>query len=379
MHSATRKVNSSKLAKILLVSQLPPPFNGSTIMTRTLVSALRLSGHDVFLVNKSFSRQSDEIGKAYFRKLLGLPAFLIRFIFGIFDHRPKVMLLFLTNRPQSFLVDCCVLAISRIFRVRIICYLHTNGFSELAARNVIFRELVKWAFKSSNLTVTLSKSMTEDVMPFVQVDRTRIIRNCTVDSQSPERADALSRFNHKKIIFVSNLIPSKGYVDFLRLFYALSDEFKELSGVLIGSPTYRDQLEHLRSEVHSAGFSSTLKILGYQDHETISKYLSESSVFVFPSQYAFEAQPLVLLEALAHSLPIVGYSSGQISEMISRESGSRLVAPGDLEQLQLEVKALLSNLDSWTSASELALIAFNKDFSADVYRINWQEAINEVV
>jgi glycosyltransferase involved in cell wall biosynthesis len=163
------------------------------------------------------------------------------------------------------------------------------------------------------------------------------------------------------------------------LFYTLSDEFKELSGVLIGSPTYRDQLEDLRSEVHSAGFSSNLKILGYQDHETISKHLSESSVFIFPSQYAFEAQPLVLLEALAHSLPIVGYSSGQISEMISSESGSRLVATGDLEQLQVEVKALLSNLDSWTAASELALKAFNKDFSADVYRINWQKAIHEVL
>jgi glycosyltransferase involved in cell wall biosynthesis len=346
-------------------------------MTKQLMRALQACSHDVELMNKSFSKNSEEIGKGYLKKLVGLPNFMFGLVSKVLSFQPKVLLLFLTNRPQSFLVDCCVLAIARIFRLRIVSYLHTNGFTALANKNFAFLALVKWAFKSSSLTITLSNSMTADVKAFATAGRVKTIRNCSSESQFLKLKGNPSRFNNQKLIFVSNLIPSKGYNDFLQMFYSLSSEFDELSGVMIGSPTTPDQLEKIRHEVELAGFSSRLKILGYQDQQSISRHLSESSVFVFPSQYPFEAQPLVLLEALAHALPIVAYSSGQIAELISERSGSRLVAPGDSEQLELETRVLLSDLEIWKASSELALMAFKKDFSIDSFTKKWQEALNE--
>ena len=39
-------------------------------------------------------------------------------------------------------------------------------------------------------------------------------------------------------------------------------------------------------------------------------------VFVFPSRYRFEAQPIVLIEALSHGIPVLAPTIGYISELL---------------------------------------------------------------
>lgn len=367
------------MAKILVVSQTPPPFNGSTIMTVRLLDALTASGHEIQISNKRFSKSSDEIGRRYIKKFFVLPTFILRLIYVLFSSRPKIVILFLTNRPLSFAVDCMIASIVRLLRIEQLHYLHTNGFGELANRNPAFKYLLSKVSHFSSVTVALSDAMAADIRDFAPDSRIRIIPNCVTESQHTKITDAKRRFDSKNLIFVSNLIPSKGHQDFLNVFYRLAPNYPALSGAIIGSPSYPHQLEELSREVADHGYSDRIQILGHQSSQVISKYLSESTVLVFPSQYAFEAQPLVLLEGLAHSLPIVGYRSGQVSETINDDTGSRMVEAGEIELLEFELQRLLSDFDFWSQSSSKALGAYQRQHSCAEFQNRWESVLNEVL
>ena len=64
---------NSKLIKMLIIGQLPPPIHGSNIMTRIFLKSLKNIGYQTFLVQKNFSSKQEEIGKFTFLKVIKIP------------------------------------------------------------------------------------------------------------------------------------------------------------------------------------------------------------------------------------------------------------------------------------------------------------------
>ena len=69
--------------------------------------------------------------------------------------------------------------------------------------------------------------------------------------------------------------------------------------------------ERARREIEAAGleFNSALILLGPVAGTAKDAFFGEIDIFLFPSRYRFEAQPLVVLEAMAHGCaPIVSHA-----------------------------------------------------------------------
>lgn len=65
---------------------------------------------------------------------------------------------------------------------------------------------------------------------------------------------------------------------------------------------------------------------GRLDGEAVDAFYRDIDLFVFPSTYVNEAEPLVVLDALRHGVPAVAYATGCLEELV--EPG-HLVAIGD--------------------------------------------------
>lgn len=102
------------------------------------------------------------------------------------------------------------------------------------------------------------------------------------------------------ILVVARLQQSKGIVEAIRIFRALSDEFNSLRLVIIGEGPDRDAMER---EVRSLSIAKRVDFLGALRHRDVCAHYARAKVLLFPSRA--EVYPLVPLEALAAGCPVI--------------------------------------------------------------------------
>lgn len=134
------------------------------------------------------------------------------------------------------------------------------------------------------------------------------------------------------IIYFGTLIRKKGALELPHFFNQLVEKIPNTTLTLIGSDSY-DIITKSKStwDLMKPLFSDkallNVKYLGKVPYSTMTKYISESDVCVFPS-YA-EAFPLSWLEAMAMAKPVVASNIGWGPEMITDGVDGFLIHPKD--------------------------------------------------
>lgn len=356
--------------RVLVISQVPPPHHGSTIMTQVFLESLDSLGVEAHLVDRRFSKTVGDVGRFSASKILKSFGLIFRLVFSLIRLRPTICVLFITNRPGSFLIDWLLTEILRLFRCPIVNYIHTSGFTRLAKRNRVFCILVRRALKSATATVCLGPSLTSDVTKFVS-------NNLTTIANTPYNIPVVThrRSSQPLFLFLSNLLPEKGVKDFVRAALELCELDTNVSFAIAGAApdagTY-DEIKHL---IDHSPHAQRIKLLGKANEESKWKLLQTCHALVFPSTYSFEAQPLTIVEAMAMSLPTIAYDVGGIGDLIKPGVSGQLVPAGDQEALRRTMHNLLVNPDVLARFGAEARDRFDAQFSRCVYESRWAQVL----
>ena len=135
---------------------------------------------------------------------------------------------------------------------------------------------------------------------------------------------------------VGRLSQEKGHVFLLRAMRRLTGEFPEIRLIVIGDG---DQEDHLKRYVDAHGMGGRVFFLGYQ--EDVRPYYRLMDIFILPS--LTEGIPLVLLEALYYSVPVIASDVGGVGELIRDGSTGLLLPARDVDALAKKVVYLLGN------------------------------------
>jgi colanic acid/amylovoran biosynthesis glycosyltransferase len=141
----------------------------------------------------------------------------------------------------------------------------------------------------------------------------------------------------------ANLYPVKGHVHLLAAMGILRDRGADCTLWIAGSGGL---LEALQNQVAALALTSKVRFLGQVDHERILAWYADGAVdaMVLPSvdlgDHEHEGIPVSLMEAMAHSVPVVSTETGGIPEMLGEGAGL-LVPPGDAEALADALHRLL--------------------------------------
>jgi glycosyltransferase involved in cell wall biosynthesis len=120
-----------------------------------------------------------------------------------------------------------------------------------------------------------------------------------------------------RLLAIGRLVKKKGYDDLLRAAKILADAGVPFDLTIIG-----DGPEHnaLRSLAQTLGLAGRVHFAGFQPHHLIGEHLCESDIFVMPSVVDAKGNrdgiPNVIIEALAHRLPVVATDVSGIPELI---------------------------------------------------------------
>ena len=364
------------MAGVVVISQLPPPIHGSTVMTRTFLRTLDNIGIQWHLVDRRFSSSIDQVGKFTFGKLLSAMWMPFRLFQAVLCTRAKIAVFFVTNRSFSFLVDCALAEVLRLVVRERVLYVHTVGFRSLAERGSLWRRLVGRLLTSATKVVCLGPSLAHDVTPWVAQERIVFIPNAIADDEPLPDAPAEVR-NHRTILYFSNLIPEKGADIFVDLSIKLAKEFPDVEFVIAGATVNRAFTKTLQRKVAAAALDGRVHFTGKVTNAGEKwDLLQRASVLVFPSTYPFEAQPLSIIEAFRAGTPVVAYDVGGIRDLVRDGVTGFTTRPGDREALTAHVRRLLHDPAENASISHSARQAFVSQYAQPQYQRRWEDVLH---
>jgi len=210
-----------------------------------------------------------------------------------------------------------------------------------------------------------------DRLPTALRQRTRVIANSVPRPQ--RRADVRGTAGGKKVILtVARLAARKNTRHLIEAFHRIHQKHPDWQLHIIG---YGPLEAELRKLVSGYAMNDRVTFLG-RIEDTYPHY-ADAHLFAIPS--LTEGLPLVVLEALAHGLPVVGLAGCPGVNM--------LVQPGicgDLVRATHSVEAFADALDSLMSSDELrtkmseGALARYEEFSMERMLDAWEQMLSEV-
>lgn len=153
------------------------------------------------------------------------------------------------------------------------------------------------------------------------------------------KQDDVPRFVH-----VARLVEKKGTRYLLQAFALVHKKYSEACLDIIGDGPLRSELEALAS---SLGIVSAVRFHGVQAHSVVRAALRGATALILPSVTAesgdSEGLGIVLLEASATGVPVIGTLHGGIPEAVEHERTGFLVAERDVSALAMAMDTFISN------------------------------------
>lgn len=293
---------------VLVAAQLPPPINGLSTVNALVVESLSENGSPLIL------DLSPPPGATTVRKYFSRTRSTLKAIRCILSRQVgnNAVLYMPSDGGIGLLANILMALVARTIAVRL--YVHHHSFAYLNRRSRLMDALIRLAPKGT-CHVVLCEEMGERLeRAYGSAWRSSRSRRLVVSNAFllPAAAPAarVGADRPLTLCHVSNLTVAKGAIVFIDLFKRLRAEGIDVRARIAGPATEPEVKATLkRAQAEHAGY---FEWLGPVYGEAKTALLQDCDVFVFPTAYANEAQPLVLLEALAAGLPIATIRRGCI-------------------------------------------------------------------
>lgn len=209
-------------------------------------------------------------------------------------------------------------------RLRIVALVHHPLAEESgldAATALALAASERDALRSARHVVVTSRQ-TAALLPTYGVasDRTTVVEPGT----DPAPLARGSRSDVVHLLCVATLTPRKGHAVLLRALSQIAHLPWHLT--CVGGPVHPETARQIDETIASLGFGGRVTLAGEGDDRMLAGAYERADVFVLPTLY--EGYGMVVAEALARGLPVIGTSTGAIADLVGHDAGI-VVPPGN--------------------------------------------------
>ena len=230
----------------------------------------------------------------------------------------------------------------------------------------------------------------------IEADRVRIVENTS--ELTPASDHAVRAKQHAteeepvRLLHLSLLVESKGYPEYLEALEILGtrDLGRRVEAVLCGPPSFTSFCTRFTTvESKAAWIEERLAAINASDSvsatwipgargEAKEALFENAQVFVFPSQFPVEAQPLVLLEAMASGCALISSTVGEIPSTLG-EGTALLLDETSPVAIADAIERLVRDADLRASLAQAGLDRVRTTFSLDRYASTWDEIFSSLL
>ena len=254
---------------------------------------------------------------------------------------------------------------------------HRGDFARLFASPLTRasgRQLVHRLAAIVFLTESLAAACAEDVPDAKRV----VIPNTISDDAIPARSTVEARWRARnadaplRLLYLSALIPSKGYASVLNATAALHAEGVPVETTFVGRWESEQAERAFHQRIAALGLGSVVSVRGGVGREAVGALHLGADLLVLPTTYPAEAQPLVVLEALAAGTPVLVSRHAGLPEMIEDGREGLFIRPDDPTDI---ADAARRAARDWLSLSRAARTRFERAYSPSVVRDRWLDLL----
>ena len=348
--------------KVLFILHLPPPCHGAAEMGRLIRESDCVNeAFEARYINLSASQSIAEIGHFAWKKLSVISRLLRQVRKEVHEWNPDLVYLTPSSTMPGLLKDVLVKRCAARRGAKIVLHFHNRGVADRQDRfldNFLYHRL----FRDAHV-ILLSPRLYPDMQKYVSADQVSFCPNgIPAVSCTAERSAGPTR-----LLFLSNLIRSKGIPELLEACRILNDDGLDFASDLIGKETEDFSAASLAAEIQEKGLSDRVHYLGPMYGADKWAALSQADVFVFPSWYPAECFPLVLLEAMAAGLPIVTTDEGAIPDIV-RDGENGFICPAhDPDSVAVALRKLLSDSELRKKMGACGRQRYQEKFTAEAF------------
>jgi glycosyltransferase involved in cell wall biosynthesis len=364
-------------------------FSGQTEASRLIINLLNEEEDFIFHINifPAFGHKlkEDNIYK-YFLRIIYFYVNNIKILFK----KPDIIYLNLGQSYVKFLLHALpILLVQYLSKTKLIVSLHGNTFVNWSDKSTLIN-LFKFILKNADLVTYLGKNQKKRLNE-LNIKKIKQVNNC-IDSSVISKDFLITKQSLIKnnILHLSLLIESKGFSIFLDSFNneSIKKHKKEINAVLCGPihftpsderfKTALDKEKWINEKIKTLNESGIdIKWIKGARGELKNSILKDASIFVFPSTFAVEAQPLVLLEAAANGCAIITTQVGEIKNTFTENEVLFLKDATD-SSVASAVNYLIQNPNI---RKKFALNCYNKlleKYSTTNYKNVWKNIFNNL-
>lgn len=361
-------------SKIIFLLHLPPPVHGSSMVGESIKdSAIINHTFDCSYINLLVSRVLNETGKTSSMKILRFVGVWFRLLAEIIKKKPELCYLALTASGTAFYKDVLLVALLRLFKIKRVYHLHNQGVkrNETTKFNEV---LYRFVFNGADI-ILLSKQLYKDVETFVPVSRIHICHNGIEDTTLNFKR-IYSKDKPVRILFLSNLMESKGVFVLLEACSILEQRKIEFECNLVGAEGDLTAVQ-FSEKVAEKQLSGKVKYLGKKYGDDKHEVFTNADTFIHPTLN--DCFPLVLLEALQYSLPIVSTFEGGIPDIVEDGVNGFLVHQNKAESLADKLEMLIKDIELRQQMGTAGRQKFDEKFTLERFEHKLNEILKQIV
>jgi glycosyltransferase involved in cell wall biosynthesis len=330
---------------LIVIGPTPPPIHGVAFTTPHVLAAISSLGRLAAHLETRDPRPVTTTGRLDVRNLwLGLLHSWR--LAGLLRRQPDAdVYLPLSQGTWGFLRDAAFIWLARAARRRV--YVHLNGglfrrFYDDAPRPM--QAFMRATLREVHEAWVLTPAHAAIFDGLIPRDRVRLLENAA-DDPTAEWEDGRRGSDGRRILYLSNLVPAKGCFDLLAALERLGDAGRGAHVRFVGEADedVADEVRRRGQELARNGVE--IELAGVHVDEAKAADFQWADIFVLPSKYPPEGQPLVLLEAMAAALPIVSTRHSGIPHTVRDGQEGLLVEPADVAALADALGRLMSDRD----------------------------------
>ena len=287
----------------------------------------------------------------------------------------------------GFSRDVVFFSLGILFQRKIYAHLKGGNFKNFYQNsNFIFKRLIYFYYSKLYKVIILGSSLQNNFDFSDKINKKVIIVENGLTENIVKNDFKINMGSRINILYLSNLIQSKGYLDLLAALKILENDTLDFSCIFAGSiflspddPIKMNENEikfFLDSSINKLKNKDNVKFVGPVYNKEKIKLLKEADVFVLPTYYMNEGQPISIIEAMAYKNVIISTPYRSIIDLVSNGKEGILLSPKKPKLIANALLNLYLNKDKILQMKKQSYLTYSKKFTKEKHLSKMLEVLD---